>query len=351
LGGRTVLFKKRLRKYVVLSVIIGIFLYLVSISQTLFSNSEGRFFDQNVFSRNEYREAIVQKINYERTISQIPESISPIFHNKALEYKYLLKELYLNNLSFDFLFLKGDGNPRHNMSEMGELYFIEMVLIAFAVLSLYTRNRKLLIFLSAWIFVAPIATTPMIDPHALRNAFMLPPLILLSGVGFMYVYKLTSKNFKRLLVFAVFVIWMIQFVILLERLYYLAPNKFARFWSYPAKAASEIANQRKEEFDYVLISDQIESIEFAYPVYAKVDPSLVISQNRDRSELVGYRFKRFNNVYIGNIPNGEVDNFIQSLNGSVLFIGDYNKDSQNLEGYETINSVDLSKMLVLKKVF
>jgi len=70
----------------------------------------------------------------------------------------------------------------------------------------------------------------------------------------------------------------IQFLYVLLRIYTIAPVKFASFWSAEAKAASERAIEDSKAGKPVVLSTKIDNIEYAYEVYAKVDPNLVINQ-------------------------------------------------------------------------
>jgi hypothetical protein len=65
----------------------------------------------------------------------------------------------------------------------------------------------------------------------------------------------------------------------MQRVYFLAPNKFATFWSADAKTVSLEAIQNNDKNKTIVLSiRKIDNIEYAYEVYAKVDPRLVISQ-------------------------------------------------------------------------
>jgi hypothetical protein len=65
----------------------------------------------------------------------------------------------------------------------------------------------------------------------------------------------------------------------LQRIYFLTPNKFASFWSAEAKKISlETINNSDKSKIIKLSTKKIDNIEYAYEVYAKVDPNLVISQ-------------------------------------------------------------------------
>lgn len=332
-------------KYLGLGLIVFFLFGILTMIQTFTSSSETRFLNINVFSNQEIRSNIEQKINFERGISQLPPPISRIFLNKGVEYTKIVLENYFQNFSLDFLLLHGDRNPRHNMATQGQLFLMEIILIIIGLLNYWTREKRTLVFLTLWLLIAPISTSFIDLPHNLRSSFMLPALILLSSLGLVTLFSFRRKIF----IIAAFIIFSIQFVNFSQKLYFLAPVEYGSFWSYPAKLASEMANENKNKFDYIILSDKIDNMEFAYPVYAKVDPKDVISQNQNKASLNDYNFKKFGNVYIGFIPNSHVESFLGGIEGSVLYIGDPTMVDY-LEGYETIQNKDGMIGLVLKKV-
>ena len=338
-------FEDKGRQYFLIGIFILFILGITSLSQTILGNSEKRFSQINIFSQQDLIQQFEQKINFERSISMLPQEFSKFFHNKPVEYAKVLIENYLQNFSMDFLVIHGDRNPRHNMATMGEAYAVDIVFMLIGLLAFWQRQKKILLFLLIWILIAPLPTAVVDLPHALRSSFMLPPLILLSALG---LTKLLDVKNKMLLL-AVAMLFLIQLTFFLQKLYFLAPNEYSHFWSYAAKLASEIANDNKNKYDYVVISDRIDSIEFAYPVYSKTDPGAIISQNKQKTKLGNFNFKQFKNVYIGYIPDGETKTFIQNIDGSVLFIGTPSLKT-NIDSFET--SVDKKyedSLVIIKK--
>ncbi len=332
------------KRYFLAGMFVLVVLIGLSFSQTFLAGSENRFFNINIFSQSNIKDTIEQKINFERQITKLPQSLAKYFYNKPVEYTKIFIENYLQNFSLDFLILHGDRNPRHNMATMGGIYFADLILIFIGLIAFWYKERRTVLFLIFWLFLAPIPTAIVDTPHALRSAFMLPPLIFFSAMGLTNVIK--HKN-KVYLIF-ILLIFIIQFAFFIQKLYFLAPKEYSSFWSYPAKLASEIAKENKDKYDLVILSDKIDNIEYAYPVYAEVDPNIVISQNKNKFLLNNYLLKKFGNVYTGYIPQSEIENFINSSGSSVLYIGSA-VDSEFLNNPESLNNLDGLKALTIRK--
>ncbi len=257
-------------KFFVGSIIILALFGGLAVRETFKGLSEERFLSINIFSDNNMQQKIIQLVNEERTDSTLPAILKPVFYNKPLQYFRTLLDNYTENLSINFLYIRGDGNPRHNPGEWGMLYLVELPLLFIGVLNLWKKEKKTLALIVAWILITPLATMFINDAHGLRNALMLPPFILLTS------YALS--NLPRKLIILSTALILIQLIFVLQRVYFLAPNKFASFWSVEAKNVSllAIANQGKSKT--IVLSTKIDNIEYAYPVYAKIDPNLVISQ-------------------------------------------------------------------------
>jgi hypothetical protein len=258
-------------KYFVAAIIILALFGGLAVRETFKGVSEERFLNINVFSDNIIQQQIVQLVNEERTFSTLPAILKPVFYNKPLQYFRILLDNYTENLSTNFLFIRGDGNPRHNPGEWGMLYFIELPLLFVGIISLWKKEKKILGLLIAWILITPLATMFINDAHGLRNALMLPAFILLTSYALF--------NLPRKIYILSLLLFLIQLIFVLQRVYFLAPNKFASFWSTEAKTVSLLAiNSAYKSKTIVLSTKNIDNIEYAYEVYAKVDPNFVISQ-------------------------------------------------------------------------
>ena len=315
-GGIKEIFVKKNIFYLLVSIIIGISFIGLSINETFNNNSEERFGRINIFSSEDIQRNITEEVINERRIVDVSYA-DRLFHNKVIKNVEYFIENYLDNFSIQYLFTKGDGNPRHNMTQTGVLFTVEILTLLLGLYAISQKEKKGMIMLLSWVLITPIATSIVGVPHSLRNAFMFPALSMISAYG---VFLLSSN--KRKIVFTLFVLGLfVQFIFQMERLYLVSAKEYEKSWSYPAKRASEIAASETDRYDHVILSDRIDSVEYAYPVYARVDSKLVQEQNLNTSLIGSLPLKTYGNVSIGRIPEGELPKFIDSIPGSVLFIG------------------------------
>lgn len=329
-----------------LSVFIITVSTLLSIYLMISKGSQDRFQSINIFSSPDLRSAASQTASNYKMLDSLPLSISHKLHTPQIEFAGVWAENYIDNFLPSFLFLHGDGQPRHNPAEMGEFFWVDVVLLLIGIAYLYKSNKKLLLLLAGWILISPVPTSLVGKAHAIRSSLLLPPLLILTGLGLYQLWNQRKKPAVRILLITLSLLFIIQFVYFIDRFYFVAPQKNTRFWSYPAKEAALIALKNKQKFDFVVLSNDIDNMEYAYPTYVKLDPMLVIEQNRSRSKIGEYSFFKYDNIYIGSLPNSIIMQFIKSLPGSVLYIGS-DKEQKYLENYTIITGFDKLPNLVI----
>ena len=298
-----------------------------------------------IFNQPDLQNTISANVGVKRAFSSAGPELAFRFHNKYTENIALLIENYVKNFSLDLLFLKGDESPRHNMAAMGGFFWSSLPLMVLGIIYLYVRHRGILALLFGWILMAPIAASLVGSPHFLSNSFMLPPFLIISACG-LGGLQLIKKNVAKKLVIMIIFIFLIQLPFFGYNFYLLSPNLYASFWSYNAKKGVELALEKKEKFDYIILSTSIPDMEFAYPVYAKIDPKDVIEQNSNKTYLGEYTFLKYGKVYLGTIPSGNIKKVMDSLDGSVLYIGPI-QDRGNVSNETVERDKDSSAMFVV----
>lgn len=348
-------------KLLILVLILGVSVFLI-IQALISKGNQDRFTNINIFKQNDLRSAVAREVNENRSLDTLPKPYSNLIHNYYFAYFRLFSENYFRSFLPNFLLIKGDGNPRHNPASMGVLFWAEGIAALFGLSYLYRVKRGYFYTFSGWILIAPFATALVGLPHAVRSSFLMPPALLLSAVGVGNIYAHRHKLFKLLKV-GMAILFLYQLTLFVDRVYFLAPDKYASFWSHPAKMASDIAAKNTPNFDYIFLSNNIESMEYAYPVYIKADPNLVVNQYKqslkttpspelsgfvfkNRQDLDGIKFFRYGNVYIGSVPTSLIKSFISKLSGNVLYIG--SADEQPfLESYVILRAKDQKIELVI----
>lgn len=329
--------KKDLKKPLLITCVLLVALSAcLSVYLTVSRGKEDRFDIINIFKDPNLRSQISQKVKSERSLDNLSPGFNHLIHTPQIELTGVLAENYISNFMPDFLFLHGDAQVRHNPAETGEFFWIDAVLIIVGIIYLFGKNKKLLLFLIVWILIAPTATSLVGKAHALRSSLLLPPVLILSGLG---LSRLLEKRKYPLAVTFLSVLFAIQFFYFIDRFYFVAPKKDAKFWSYPAKEAFNLARKNKSKFDFVILSNNIDNMEFAYPVYQKMEPKEVITQNQNPAKIGEYRFFKYGNVYIGSLPDTRIMGFIKNLPGSVFYIGS-SQDEKFLENYNIIRAFD-----------
>lgn len=331
---------KAKKTIVLLSVLIIAVFGLVSIHQTFFGISEARFSEINIFSSKDLKESVLQKVNYERTISNSNPLLSKVLLNRPISYATYYLNNYLKNLSVEYLLISGDGNPRHNMFQMGLLFWFEIITVILGMVFGWIKYKRTTILLLLWVFIVPLATAMVGPPHTLRNSFMFPAFCFLSALGVTYLFAKPKSVIKKLLIIFLALLLSIQLIFAYSKMYYIFPIANSRFWAYPAKEAVNIGLLEKDNYDYIIISTRINDVEYAYYVYAAEDPEKVMIGGEEIALEQLSDFKRFGNVYLGTEDNEKWLSLADSLEGSVLMVLDSDKDISALKDYETITMPD-----------
>lgn len=344
--GRKEILKHLKKKLFILSLFIIASSLILSIYLTLSRGKEDRFDIINIFKDPAIRHSISQKVKSERLLDNLSPTLSYKLHTTYLELGAVLVENYLGNFFPDFLFLHGDGSARHNPAEMGQLLWIDAVLLLLGLIYLYQTNKKLLVLLAGWVAVAPIPTSLVGGPHGLRSSLLLPPLLILAGLGLMKLWGNRSQPRNAAVLVVLGFVFLFQYVLFSDKFYLVAPKKQARFWSISAKEAFILAEKNRQKFDFIILSNDIDNMEFAYPTYAKLDPGEVMKQNQSPAKIGEFKFFKYGNIHIGSLPNTRVTQFIKDLPGSALYIG-ASKEQPYLENYKIIRGFDNEVDLVV----
>src|SRR5260221_333724 len=104
----------------------------------------------------------------------------------------------MDNLQPDFLFVKGDGNPKFSIQDVGQMYLIEAPFLVIGIIMMLMTYPTIAVFMLYWILAAIIpAATARETPHALRILNSLPTWHIFIAFGLLRSIDYISGYNKR----------------------------------------------------------------------------------------------------------------------------------------------------------
>ncbi len=118
---------------------------------------------------------------------------------------------YIKNFSPDFLFITGDTNPRSQMLNTGQLYYLDAIFLVLGIIYILKKKDRKLYYILAILLLAPIPTSiTKENPHALRSILMSPIMSVISAIGIYYLSNFFKKQ-KQLIFVTVLVLYSLCF--------------------------------------------------------------------------------------------------------------------------------------------
>lgn len=301
---RQIATKYTLTACLVLFVISGPILF-----GSLWGSGGSRFHNVSIFTDP----TVATEINYSRLTQALssgipreiglrPRLIDKIAYNKPLVWVSTIAANYLRTFSTEFLFIKGDPEPRHSPSQSSigqvEAAGVLALILGFYFLSrrdFIPKNKALELF--SWIILAPVPAALTRDggTHAARLLILLPALVLIITAGAYYLRK-----FKPTLLVAYLGIFL--FSSLLTFTYYFANYRWesAKPFQWGFSGLVKIAAEKSSQYDRVILDMNNDSALMAYLFTSKFEPQVFQSQHLYKrvklaSDILSYQF---GNIYV-----------------------------------------------------
>lgn len=199
-----------------------------------------------------------------------------ISHNKIVFAGETIAKNYFNAFSPQFLFISGGTNHAHNIIDFGNMYLVEAPFLFFGLIYLFAikkgREKKLILL---WFLIAPIAASITKDaPHTNRMFAIFPTLSIITAFGIIYFIKDFFKNsvVKKLLIVIVVFIFLINFILYIDRYYIHFPRNEEKSWGLIYK--NLIGELQKEDLlnKQIIVSQPTHSPYIFFLFYTKYDP-------------------------------------------------------------------------------
>lgn len=223
--------------------------------------------------------------------------ISKVIYHRYVIFSGEVTKNFLNHFDFKYLFVSGDINPRHSIQTFGEFYYLDLIFFVFAVIFLFNKRNKITFFLLFYLFVSilPAAFTKT-TPHALRTLAALPVFIVFITFGiwqFLQMFKSLEK--KNIALFTTVTIYLLFLISFFYQLIYIYPNQYKREWQFGYEEMVKKIIPIKDNYEKIYITREQGRPAMYYFFYAKVDPRLTQSFNKEAKKDQG-EFLNFENI-------------------------------------------------------
>lgn len=280
-------FLKRLKKR---TILIGILLFgLVALPMVYVSlTPEGlRRTNQVSIFKPEHSKSVLEFIKKQQ------ESNSPIariVYNRRVAYLFDAATGYSAHFSPEYLFLKGDSNPRHHVGEMGMLYMWTIPFLLIGVLVLWERNRYIAVFVLAWLLLGPVpAALSIPSPHALRSLTMLPMPQILTAVGLVFLFYRIPVKFRVFYSLILVILTLASFGYYLFQYYGRYPGYSSEVWGDGHRQLVQSLKKDQGRYDKIVVSGHYWQPYIYFLFFNKYDPQNYLDSGSNR-EFDKYKF-------------------------------------------------------------
>ena len=299
-----------------------------------------RYTEVNIFTDPE----IVKTAN-ERIDREGNSIIGKIINNRRIGYARSYLVHFFDNIKPDFLFIKGDGNPKFSIQDVGQLYWIEAPFLIIGIFALLITNAHIALLLLFWIIAAIIpAAVARETPHALRILNSLPTWQIFIAFGILSCARFFKKIHSSALI--AFLL-LLSFAYLLNGMYYLHkyyrhyPIEFSGEWQYGYREALMAIQSIESKYTTIAISELIGRPYMYTLFYNEIDPIMFQRTKDARFDTAGfyhvYGFGKYR--FISELP--------AQLDSQTLYIWDATTVPHGVRVLDTIRFLNGNPVLVI----
>ena len=279
-----VIFRKEIIKYSYNKLffvgLVGIIILIPYLNFTLKGLTRERFSYISAISEDRLISEVVDKRRWSQSLQ------TRFFYNKKTVAIEIVMKNYLRAISPTFLFSEGDPNMRQGIEGFGQMYHYEIVLVflgivfALTKLSKNEQKKNYLLAILFWLLFAPIPSALTRDGgyHSSRLILTLPPLIIISAMGFKVLIN-TMWNKKGRILLVIFIgVMLLDISRFLHRYFVIWPNESWRFWQSGYKTTLSYVKQVDGDYEKILFNNTYEPMLPRFLFYYNYDMGLFQKQ-------------------------------------------------------------------------
>jgi 4-amino-4-deoxy-L-arabinose transferase-like glycosyltransferase len=280
---------KKHRKQFTIGVIIAAVSVLPIIPHLLSKESRIRYDEVNIFTDS----SVVVTAN-KRIAREGNSFISKLVNNRRVGYARSFLIHFFDNLQPDFLFIKGDGNPKFSIQDVGQLYLIEAPFLVIGIFTMLSEYPSIALFLLYWLVTAIIpAATARETPHALRILNSLPTWQIFIAFGILSAYQFAGNagkkiNIKSIYGIVVIIFYIFSVIYYLHNYYFHFPKEFSGEWQYGYREALLSISKIQSRYDSIVMTESIGRPYMYTLFYTKTDPNVLFRTKKAWFDAAGF---------------------------------------------------------------
>ncbi len=272
----------KIKYQTLVAIVIGIVLVIPIVRFLVTPQASLRFKEVNIFSDI----GIIERTNQE--IENDNNTLwSKVLHNRRFVYAAEYLRHYLDHFNPNFLFIKGDGNPKFSTQDVGQMYLWELPFFIAGILFLFKRREGNWWIVPVWLLIGIIpAATARETPHALRIEAALPTFQIITAIGVIAFINMisnippslklwrASKYFKFFIVVFIFSLLFFNFSYHIHGYYVHYPREYSGEWQYGYKESVEYVRSVENSYNQIFITSDLGRPYIYYLFYTKTDPRI-----------------------------------------------------------------------------
>lgn len=273
------------KKSWILGVMVGVLCVVPLLPHLMSPQARLRFTEVNIFTDS----SVVITAN-ERIAADGNTLFSKIINNRRIGYARSYLTHFFDHFEPWFLFIRGDGNPKFSIQDVGQLYIVEAPFLIIGVFWWLLYSRRIGVVLVLWLLLAIVpAATARETPHALRIENSLPVWQLFIAGGVFSLWQALRQPKRRLgFILLCTGLWAINGTYYLHNYYNHYPRQYSGEWQYGYREALQQALPLADKYKQVVISERIGRAYMYVLFYAQYDPKMFMATKQSFFDAAGF---------------------------------------------------------------
>lgn len=288
-----------MKKQIIVAGIIGGVIFLPLFLFLLTPQAKLRFHEVNIFSDS----YIIQRQNIQ-IVNDKNAFWSHIIHNRRFAFAVEYLRHYFDHFNPGFLFIKGDGNPKFSIQDVGQMYIWEFPFFVAGILFLIRNREKNWWIIPYWLLIgiAPAATARE-TPHALRIEATLPTFQILTAYGLFSLLsiirsKLLKLSLRKIVIAVLITAGVLNFIYFIHNYVVQYPREFSGEWQYGYKQALTYVQSVEQNYNTIYFTEELGRPYIYTLFYSQYDPKKFREEAKIEREVFGFVHVRSFGKYI-----------------------------------------------------